>query len=366
MTTSSSKLWLSIREILTSDDWTPLQELYAGVAQRIQFDSDDLKPEVGNAKQRAWQRNVRNVLGAQVKAGAVERATSGPARYRLRAEQTPWAASEIEAAVSDYLAMLKDELRGIAFNKTEHRRSVLPRLHGRSEQSLEFKHQNISAILANHGLPYLQGYKPRAHYQAALWEAVTAHLEKGSELADLLARTAQEPPRGIPTVNPSAFVPPPARRPTPTPQSSSRKRKGRFVDFAALEARNAALGQAGEEWVLNLEKNKLVSAGHDDLAARVEWVSRTQGDGLGYDIASFETDRSPIVIEVKTTVGGPELPFLVTAGELAFSKASASSFRLYRVFNFKTDPKVYVLPGDLATHFELVPRVLEAHLRAAT
>src|SRR5690242_18128491 len=98
MTTSSSKLWQSIREVLTHDDWTPLQQLYAGVAQRVQFDAGDLKPEVGNAKQRAWQRNVRNVLVAEVKRGAVEKGSSGSANYRLRAEQTPWTAREIEAA----------------------------------------------------------------------------------------------------------------------------------------------------------------------------------------------------------------------------------------------------------------------------
>jgi len=366
MTTSSSTLWQSIRGILTQGDWTPLQKIYTDVAQRLQFDADDLKPEVGDAKQRAWQRNVRNVLGQQVKIGVVERATSGPARYRLTADRTAWTSSELNAIVPDYLTMLKDEIRGIDFSKTQHRRSLLPRLQDRSEQSIEFKHQNISAVLADEGLPYLEGYKPRGHYQGALRDAVVSHLDKDSELAALLVLMAQETPTEIPASTPSAaFVPRPTLRPNSSTESSSQHSKGRFVDYAGLEARNSILGRAGEEWVRNLEQARLIEAGYDDLAPKVEWVSQTQGDGLGYDVASFDTDRSPIAIEVKTTTAGPEMPFLVTARELAFSKTSGS-FRLYRVFNFKTEPRVYVLAGDLTLHLDLVPRVLEAHIRPPT
>jgi len=43
--------------------------------------------------------------------------------------------------------MLAAELAGAPYNKAAHRRALLPRLQNRSEQSIEFKHANISAAL---------------------------------------------------------------------------------------------------------------------------------------------------------------------------------------------------------------------------
>lgn len=42
-----------------------------------------------------------------------------------------------------------------------------------------------------------------------------------------------------------------------------------------------------EERVLAHEWTALRSAGRDDLARKVRWVSEEDGDGAGYDIASF-------------------------------------------------------------------------------
>jgi hypothetical protein len=58
-----------------------------------------------------------------------------------------WTRSEVEAIVEDYLSMLAAELAGAPYNKAAHRRALLPRLQNRSEQSIEFKHANISAAL---------------------------------------------------------------------------------------------------------------------------------------------------------------------------------------------------------------------------
>lgn len=366
MTTSAATLWHGIKEILSPEEWTSLQDIYAEISTRVTFDADDLRSEVGNARQRAWQRNIRNVLVRRVDSGEVERAQKG-AQYRLRETRTPWASSENRAAVSDYLAMLKLELDGHPYSKAEHRRILLPLLQDRSEQSLEFKYQNISAVLADIGLPYIEGYKPRGHYQAALHDAVSSHLEEDSETTTLLAQAALAPPPVVPPPDPtSAFVPAPVGRSAPTKPVASKARRGRFVDYAAMEARNAALGAAGEQWVIELERARFIAAGQDHLVPRVEWVSRTQGDGLGYDIASFDPNGDPIFIEVKTTVGGPEMPFLITSSELLASKTLGRSFRLYRVFGFRTAPQVYVLVGELEPQLDLEPQMFQARLRTVT
>jgi hypothetical protein len=58
-----------------------------------------------------------------------------------------WSDIEVELIVVDYLSMLQMELAGQPFSKTEHRRKLHPLLNNRSDGSIEFKHQNISAVL---------------------------------------------------------------------------------------------------------------------------------------------------------------------------------------------------------------------------
>ncbi len=58
-----------------------------------------------------------------------------------------WTDQENDLIVADYFAMLADDVSGRAYNKAEHRRGLLPLLNDRSEGSVEFKHQNISAVL---------------------------------------------------------------------------------------------------------------------------------------------------------------------------------------------------------------------------
>jgi len=43
--------------------------------------------------------------------------------------------------------MPESEFLGQTFKKSEHRKALIPRLLGRSDGSIEFKHQNISGVL---------------------------------------------------------------------------------------------------------------------------------------------------------------------------------------------------------------------------
>ena len=62
-------------------------------------------------------------------------------------------------------------------------------------------------------------------------------------------------------------------------------------------------------------------AGRDDLAGKVEQVSETVGDGLGYDVLSFEAaNSSKKLVEVKTTVWGPNVTAPVTFGPRMISR----------------------------------------------
>ena len=83
-----------------------------------------------------------------------------------------------------------------------------------------------------------------------------------------------------------------------------RLRPQQGVDYLAIEAANRSLGPAGEEFVLRFEVARLVRAGQERLAVMVELVSETRGDGLGYDVLSFEISGRERLIEVKTTSYG--------------------------------------------------------------
>jgi hypothetical protein len=127
------------------------------------------------------------------------------------------------------------------------------------------------------------------------------------------------------------------------------ERQARFycTDFVRRDAENRQLGRLGEEWVLDFEQRRLHEEGRADLAKRMEWIADTRGDGAGYDIASFNRDESPRLIEVKTTGLGKQFPFMVTANEVRVSDREREGYHLYRVFEFARAPRMYVLRGSL-------------------
>ncbi len=97
-----------------------------------------------------------------------------------------WSKFEVEAAVEDYFNMLRLELSGQRYNKSRHRRELIGRLNNRSDGSVELKHQNISAVLIEMGVPYINGYKPRFNYQRTLLPTtVSRYLTEHPELHEL-------------------------------------------------------------------------------------------------------------------------------------------------------------------------------------
>jgi hypothetical protein len=277
-----------------------------------------------------------------------------------------WSGAEVRLAVADYFRMLEQELQGRRYSKAKHRKALAPRLGGRSDGSIEYKHQNISAVLTGLGLPYVEGYKPRGNYQGLLAQAVEAFLDQSPGLLDRLA--------GAPVVNPAkapevsaldlALViegPPEAVAVPKEPPKPWLSRKGRRIDFAQRDALNRHLGRLGEEFVVRLERHRLLAAGRDDLAGKVEWVAQTLGEGLGFDVLSFdEADDSERLVEVKTTGLGKFFPFCVTATEVRCSEDVGERFQLFRVFDFGRAPRAYVLAGPLRARCHLEPTLFRA------
>lgn len=97
-----------------------------------------------------------------------------------------------------------------------------------------------------------------------------------------------------------------------------------------IEKKN--IGDAGEDLVMEWEQEKLKRFG---IKKKPEHISRSRGDGFGYDILSYDRDGEQMFIEVKTTKSGPRTPFYITVNELVCSKKKPNNYYLYRLFNFE-------------------------------
>jgi hypothetical protein len=89
------------------------------------------------------------------------------------------------------------------------------------------------------------------------------------------------------------------------------------------------------------------------LADRIEHVSESKGDGLGYDILSFEQTGRERLIEVKTTRFTEWTPFFASKNEVETSEERKQEYQLYRLYHFTKEPKLFVLPGSLRDSCEL-------------
>lgn len=270
-----------------------------------------------------------------------------------------WSDSEVEAAVADYFRMLHLELTGHKYNKTEHRRALMEQLNRRSDGSVELKHQNISAVLIEMGIPYIDGYKPRFNYQRSLLpEAVADFLKNNPQFQQLFSADSEATPQ-IPTVEDflSAWESPPApedRRNHAVSEPMAIYNPG-GVNYLERESRNQSLGEAGEQFVINFERARLIRAGKESLAGRIEQVSATVGPSAGFDIKSFEVSGTDRYIEAKTTKYGKNTPFFITPNELQFSRDHASRYCLYRLFRFRESPRLFALNGRVEDRCTLEP-----------
>jgi hypothetical protein len=260
---------------------------------------------------------------------------------------TNWQDDELDAIVADYFAMLAADLAGRAYVKSRHSAALMAKI-GRTHRSVEFKHQNISAVLDELGMPWIPGYKPKLNYQNAIFDAIDRYLSKHPGFLEL------EPIR-----QPSAPSPAEIFVASPVPKTASEKipeRLRRLVlkfDPVERDHLNRLLGKAGEAFVVDLEKHRLEQGNRADLARKVRWTAAEDGDGAGYDISSFNLEGRPRLIEVKTTNGSARTPFFLTRNEFEIARQVPSQWQIYRVHLFATGPRVFTIAPPLENSVNL-------------
>ncbi len=268
-------------------------------------------------------------------------------------DRLDWSDLENDAIVADYMTMLADDLTGRPYSKAEHNRA-LQQLIGRGRGSIEYKHQNISAVLKGLGETWVEGYKPAFNFQTSLVDAVERWLEqRPGWYAPRHDTAAQSTVHDVPAL---WFGTAPTLSNAPPPDEADQMaRIARRFDAAERDHRNRELGRAGEARVVDDERASLSAAGRGDLARKVRWVSEEDGDGLGYDIFSFESDGAERLLEVKTTNGWERTPFHISRNEIAVAEERHHDWHLIRLWDFARTPKAFAIRPPLERHVALTP-----------
>jgi len=269
-----------------------------------------------------------------------------------------WTDDENDLIVADYFGMLADDLAGRPYNKAEHNRRLQTRI-SRSPTSIEFKHQNVSAVLKAFGETWIPGYKPAFNFQGSLLDAVAKWLAQNPRRSGMVEQSLRQ--RALNERGQLWIGPPPTLSNQPPPEELDQiLHIARKFDVAGRDERNDALGRLGEELVLLHERSTLAALGRKDLAKRVRWTSQEDGDGAGFDIASFLPDGRDRLIEVKTTNGWERTPFLISRNELAVADERRSEWSLVRLWNFSREPKAFELYPPLDRHVSLTATSFQA------
>lgn len=268
-----------------------------------------------------------------------------------------WTRAQVETCVDAYFEHLRLDLQKRQFNKAQLYRELAPRI-GRSPSSVEFKFQNISAVLNELGREWITGLAPLGNFQKMLADVVEERIRLGRDDDLPLPRPAFDDLAAL------YVEPPPERTAKRKELPDYMQELVRKFDPVERDMRNRELGHAGEELVLRYEQRFLVGCDRPDLAKNVRWISKEEGDGAGYDILSFDPNGGKRFIEVKTTVGGNRTPFFVSRNEHQFAERNADNFCLFRVFNFRKEPRAFELNGPLARFVRLSTESYRADFQA--
>jgi hypothetical protein len=272
-----------------------------------------------------------------------------------------WSKKEVQLIVGDYFNMLSLELTNKKYNKSAFRQALFPMLDKRSEGSIEFKHQNISAVLANMGLPFIRGYKPRFNYQQILEEEVGNFLQTNRNVYEPSFENFADATISTNKLNvdfDNIIGEEPEQSQVAEHEPTYRPIK---INYLKKEQDNRTLGERGEELVISYEQYRLIKAGKENLADKIEWVSKERGDGTGYDVLSKNVNGTDRYIEVKTTKLTKETPIYLSKTEVSFAILKKQDFYLYRVYNFDSKPQIFIKNDQYGSFCTLLPESFKGY-----
>lgn len=146
------------------------------------------------------------------------------------------------------------------------------------------------------------------------------------------------------------------------------RQTARVINWEVVDQNRRNTGAEGERMVLDFEVNRLLEKFRADLAGQVRHVSAEQGDGLGYDILSFNADGTPRHIEVKSTTDSPDAAFYLSKRELDYMIENQSTYFIYHVFLNRDRPElstVRIYPAMDVLNFRRTPTQYRVNPRSS-
>lgn len=252
--------------------------------------------------------------------------------------------------VENYFVMLDAELQGELYSKADHRNRIAAEAGMQDENVIDRLQQDVSAVLAEAGMPFVDAFPPITAPSASIESAVHVFIEENPELVEALWLDPEEASSKVPVELDDPKV---RWKKTPPPTGFKPRKLEAWqpagvmdLDFRLREHRSTQLAAAGERFVLAFERARLRELGLKEKSAEVMWQSQTFGESFGYDIRSFNEDGSDRYICVKTTNFGPYFPYTLLAREMEKAKADASNFYLYRVFQFTRGANLFIMSAE--------------------
>ena len=284
-----------------------------------------------------------------------------------------WSIEETNLVCDLYLHQLKSYLSEKKTLTPGHTREFLARKLNKSNKAVRLKMHHISSILVNSDLPYLETFKPfsRVDIDFVDWketELIKKKLLKEldtKEFIDLFITALSKSNYSTEITENNTFEKLPKPEVFEYNKTISQKtiRICPKINYVEREIKNSKLGEAGEKWVLDFEKRRLKNIGRGDLTDKVIWASKDIGDGLGYDIISYDKDGNKLFIEVKTTCLGKYSVFYLTEREIKTAAELGNDYLIYRVFDFDKETKIYKIENNIQEELNLIPNTYRATIK---
>lgn len=139
----------------------------------------------------------------------------------------------------------------------------------------------------------------------------------------------------------------------------------RRVNWLEIAKMREGIGEAGEQIVLDYEIQKMKRLNKIELIPEIEHSSKVKGDGLGFDIRSFDEQGEEIFIEVKSTSGGLKNDIFFTRNELSVMSQLKEKYYLYRVYNLDIEnesAEILIFKGknDIDEYFKFTQETVRA------
>ncbi|HEV2324065.1 MAG TPA: hypothetical protein VGS10_08940 [Terracidiphilus sp.] len=203
----------------------------------------------------------------------------------------PWRDDELDAIVADYFDMLSADLAGRSYVKSRHSAALMARI-GRTHRSVEFKHQNISAVLDELGMPWIPGYIPKRNYQNAIFDAIDRYLSSHQEVS-----TWAPPPPASPAEPSAIFVDAPFPAAAGRALPARLERLVRKFDPVERDHRNRSLGK--QERGLYLRSNANGSPIRTVLICQRRCVGFLRRKGTALDTIFFRLTATAVSVLLK-------------------------------------------------------------------